>query len=113
MFSFYLYYMIYYLLGAVALVALIVAGYWHDAPSVLLWCAWLGLVAWLLLYHIVVLRLHYRSLRRIMAQLASYTRDGERPSTEETVELAMRLGGDSLGMPEFLLRYLVKKFYCP
>ncbi len=108
-----MYYLVYYLLCGVALIGLIVTGYWYDAPSVLLWSAWLGLVAWLLLYHVVVLRLHYRSLRRIMAQLSAYTREGERPSAEETTELAMRLGGDSLGMPEFLVRYLVKKFYRP
>jgi hypothetical protein len=113
MFSFYLYYLVYYLLGAVALVALIVTGYWYAAPSVLLWCAWLGLVAWLLLYHVVVLRMHYRSLRRTLAQLSSYARGGARPSAEEAADLAMRLGGDSLGMPEFLARYLIKKFYRP
>jgi hypothetical protein len=113
MFSFYLYYVIYYLLGAVTLIALIIAGYWHNVASLWLWSAWLGLVAWLLLYHVVVARLHYRSLRRILTQLASYTRGGVRPSAEEAADLAMRLGGDSLGMPEFMARYLIKKFYRP
>ncbi len=64
MFSFYLNYLIYYLLGAAVLIVAIVTGYWQHAPSALLWCGWLGLFAWLLFYHIVVARLHYRSLRR-------------------------------------------------
>jgi hypothetical protein len=57
--------------------------------------------------------MHYRSLRRTLAQLSSYARGGARPSAEEAADLAMRLGGDSLGMPEFLARYLIKKFYRP
>lgn len=111
MFNFYLYYLIYYLLGAALLLAAIIAGYWWHVPTALLWCAWLGLFAWLIFYHVVVVRLHYRSLRRTLAQLSSYTRDGVRPSAEEAADLAIRLGGDSLGMPEFLARYLIKKFY--
>ena len=113
MFSFYLYYLVYYLLGVVALIVLIAGGYWYHASSALLWAAWLGLGAWLLLYHAVLIRLHYRSLRSTLAQLASIVRDGKRPSAEEAADLAMRLGGDSLGMPEFLARYLIKKFYRP
>ena len=113
MFSFYLYYLIYYLLGIVMLIALVVAGHWYHIPSILLWCAWLSLGAWVFLYHVIVGRLHYRSLRRTVAQLSSYARDGVRPSADEAADLAMRLGGDSLGMPEFLARYLIKKFYRP
>ena len=108
MFSFYLYYLIYYLLGAAVLIVAIVKGYWQHAPSALLWCGWIGLVVWLLFYHVAIARLHYRSLRRTLAQLSSYTRDGVRPTAEEAADLAMRLGGDSLGMPEFLARYLIK-----
>ena len=113
MFNFYLYYLVYYLFGVVALIALIVAGYWYHVSSALLWCGWISLAVWLLMYHVVVARLHYRSLRRTLAQLSSYTRGGVRPSAEEATDLAMRLGGDSLGMPEFLARYLIKKFYRP
>lgn len=113
MFNFYLYYLIYYLLGAVTLIALIVAGYWYSVQPLLLWCAWIGLVAWLLFYHVVVARLHYHSLRRTLAQLSSYARGSVRPGTDEAADLVMRLGGDSLGMPEFLVRYLIKKFYRP
>jgi hypothetical protein len=110
-FNFYLYYFIYYFLGAVALVAGLIACWWLDLPAALLWTGWCALLLWVFGYHAFLIRMQYRRLREILAQLSDLAAHGKRPGQDEAVRLVMDLGGDQSGMPEFLVRYLVRRFY--
>ena len=111
MFNFYLYYLIYYLLGVVALVSGLVVCYWLDLPAALAWFVWAALLFWLFGYHLLLIRIQYRRMREIMAQMSEMVASGKRPTRDEAVRLVMDLGGDQTGMPEFLVGYLVDRFY--
>jgi hypothetical protein len=113
MFNWILLYVVYYLLGAALGAAGVVAVYWLELPGVLRWAGWLFLLAWLFGYHALVIRWQYRSLRRLVLQVRNHLRGGRRLTPDELTELVMNLGGDRLGVPGFLVNYVVRRFYRP
>lgn len=111
MFNWLFNYIVYYLLGLVLAIAGLVASYVWDVPQFLRILLWLVLIAWALSYHVILIRWQVRRLREYCRQIAAHVRGRQRLSHEQIVAMAMDLGGDQLGMPEFLLSYFIKKFY--
>lgn len=113
MFNWFLLYLVYYLLGVALWVAGLVSIYWLELPSAMRGLGWLALLVWMFGYHATVVRWQYRNLRRLVLQVRDHMRGGRHLTPDEVLELVMNLGGDALGVPEFLVAYVVRRVYLP
>lgn len=108
MLGFYLKYLVYFILGALALVGGLVAAYLTAQDAWVVIGLWLALLAWLVAFHPVAIWLLYRDTRALVIEMRGYAAKGRNLNREDLIALSSRIA-DTQGVPEFLARWFLNR----